>query len=551
MVNVLLLATDSFLLQRTLPDDYKSTKKYDGIFHCRFCKFGIWEDVYIDDRLPVGDDGLIYGSSSNEYTEMWIPLLEKAYAKFGGTYEAIRTRRFLEDFRTLTGGTGVEIKLSDRKFYPDYIGNKIDLALQQGSWVVCSVSESSDGDLNLIYGQVFIIKAILKVETKRGKEVILVRMRNPIGNNEWTGPWSQSSSEWETVVCNQRPFMLDREFFMSVDSLIKYMNCITICNLIPEQDKLGTEERSNYTTKIYSEWKGNMAAGLDYLKNPKYLIKISDKGIEDDGKVRVVIILEQMTHQTSTELVALRTKLYKVHTECKHGMIIEDITEEGICSKRISVTLSVRVVPGNYLIVPHTDREEYEKDFMIAIFTPTPLKGVRFIDGRNPILVSRQGTTVKLKGATSESKLECVNYSWGEWDLQQGYLHGEDFEKNPQFEIQIPYEAPSCVVRFQLLKDSFQEDACIGFRLFKMTSYRKMPLTKSWIDAIWDDPVKCHDGSIEGWHWDYIAPTYTLAPGTYIAIAWADKPDYKCSFCLVVKVSFPIKVTCYNDGNST
>lgn len=77
----------------------------------------------------------------------------------------------------------------------------------------------------------------------------------------------------------------------------------------------------------------------------------------------------------------------------------------------------------------------------------------------------------------------------------------------------------------------------------QMTSYRKMPLTKSWIDAIWDDPVKCHDGSIEGWHWDYIAPTYTLAPGTYIAIAWADKPDYKCSFCLVVRVSFPIEVT--------
>lgn len=100
-------------------------------------------------------------------------------------------------------------------------------------------------------------------------------------------------------------------------------------------------------------------------------------GIEDDGKVRVVIILEQITHQTSMELVAIKTKLYKVHTECKHGMIIEDITEEGICSKRISVTLSIRVVPGEYLIVPHTDREEFEKDFMIAMYTPTPLKGVR------------------------------------------------------------------------------------------------------------------------------------------------------------------------------
>jgi hypothetical protein len=34
----------------------------------------------------------------------------------------------------------------------------------------------------------------------------------------------------------------------------------------------------DYITKIYSEWKGKTAAGLNYLKNPKYMVTISDKG---------------------------------------------------------------------------------------------------------------------------------------------------------------------------------------------------------------------------------------------------------------------------------
>lgn len=68
---------------QVLPDeeDHFKSKKYDGVFHCRLCRLGIWEDIYVDDRLPVGSDGFICGSSSTIENEMWIPLLEKAYAK--------------------------------------------------------------------------------------------------------------------------------------------------------------------------------------------------------------------------------------------------------------------------------------------------------------------------------------------------------------------------------------------------------------------------------------------------------------------------------------
>ena len=89
------------------------------------------------------------------------------------------------------------------------------------------------------------------------------------------------------------------------------------------------------------------------------------------------MILEQRTGCNLLDIVPVRVKLYKVHLECKDGIIVEDLTEEGICSKRISVTTSVRINPGIYLIVPHTDREEFEREFMVAIYTPTPVPSVR------------------------------------------------------------------------------------------------------------------------------------------------------------------------------
>lgn len=67
----------ALLLQLIMPDAYNPKT---GLFHCRFWKFGRWIDVYTDDCLPV-EDGQIAGCKSNDDGEMWVPLLEKAYAK--------------------------------------------------------------------------------------------------------------------------------------------------------------------------------------------------------------------------------------------------------------------------------------------------------------------------------------------------------------------------------------------------------------------------------------------------------------------------------------
>ena len=78
--------TISFLFFQIIPEDsaylVEHPEEYDGVFHARFFRFGKWEDVYIDDYLPVIYGNTIWGAKSDtDKSEMWVALLEKAFAR--------------------------------------------------------------------------------------------------------------------------------------------------------------------------------------------------------------------------------------------------------------------------------------------------------------------------------------------------------------------------------------------------------------------------------------------------------------------------------------
>ena len=70
-----------------------------------------WRRVTIDDRLPCAPDGSLLYAHSIDGNEFWVALLEKAFAKLCGSYEALISGFADSAMRTLTGGAPMRLRL--------------------------------------------------------------------------------------------------------------------------------------------------------------------------------------------------------------------------------------------------------------------------------------------------------------------------------------------------------------------------------------------------------------------------------------------------------
>lgn len=75
----------------------------EGVYRVRLCKNGEWQSVTVDDYFPCYVNGLPIFSHSRDENELWILILEKAYAKIHGSYLALRGGYAVEGFQDLTG----------------------------------------------------------------------------------------------------------------------------------------------------------------------------------------------------------------------------------------------------------------------------------------------------------------------------------------------------------------------------------------------------------------------------------------------------------------
>ncbi|VDP94027.1 unnamed protein product [Echinostoma caproni] len=149
----------------TRPSDPRTSFPYCGMFWFRFWQFGDWYDVVIDDRLPTQNGRLVFLHSSDR-DEFWSALLEKAYVKLFGTYEAMRGGSAAEAMEDFTGGLTELVDLGSKT--PENLFTMMERAHGRASLMACSIDAipnqiEAEGPLGLIMGHAYSVTAVCRV----------------------------------------------------------------------------------------------------------------------------------------------------------------------------------------------------------------------------------------------------------------------------------------------------------------------------------------------------------------------------------------------------
>ncbi|KAL9000704.1 MAG: hypothetical protein Q9169_000740 [Polycauliona sp. 2 TL-2023] len=303
-----------------------------------------WEDVRRVDAEEeyrkanqTGSRSLCFAQCADQ-DETWLPLLEKAFAKAHGDYGSIDGGFTGEAIEDLTGGVTTELLATDildtEKFWTDEIMKVNDEFL-----FGCATGRfdkwqgSADAEQRTARKGVIRMHAYSVMEAREIKGERLLRIRNPWGDTEWQGPWSDGSEQWtpEWMELLNHRFGDDGMFWISYkDFLRKYQSL--------DRTRLFGPEWS-----ICQQWTTvNVPWSADY-NDTKFSVTVTKSG-------PVVIALSQLDDRYFRGLEGQYT--FKLHFRFeKDGDESFMVRSHSNYSMSRSVSTDIDLEPGTYSVL--------------------------------------------------------------------------------------------------------------------------------------------------------------------------------------------------------
>ncbi|XP_057954854.1 calpain-type cysteine protease DEK1 [Malania oleifera] len=355
----------------------------EGIYTVRFCIQGEWVPVVVDDWIPCESPGKPAFATSRKGSELWVSILEKAYAKLHGSYEALEGGLVQDALVDLTGGAGEEIDMRSTQAQIDLASGRLWSQLlrfkQEGFLLGAGSPSGSDVHISssgIVQGHAYSLLQVREVDGHK-----LVQIRNPWANEvEWNGPWSDSSSEWTDRMKHKLkhvPQSKDGIFWMSWQDFQIHFRSIYVCRIYPPE--------MHYS--VHGQWRGYSAGGCqDYdtwNQNPQFRMRAT--GPDASVPIHVFITLTQgvsfsrttagfrnyqSSHDSMMFYIGMRILKTRGRRAAYNIYLHESVGgTDYVNSREISCEMVLEPDPKGYTIVPTTIHPGEEAPFVLSVFT--------------------------------------------------------------------------------------------------------------------------------------------------------------------------------------
>jgi hypothetical protein len=213
---------------------FKTDKISDsGLYEIALFIDGEWQIVIIDDYIPYDaeQDNAAFTQANGQ--EIWVLMIEKAWAKVNGGY--LNTIGGLSS-DPLLAFTGFHTRKVDTSINTDELWKTLQDA-DDNNYIMCVDSKANEeGKLvNLVASHAYTLIGTQE-EKYNGKLIRLCQIRNPWGNKEWNGDWSDKSPLWNDYLKEKFEFKTFKEddwndgiFFISIEDLQRFFSVVHIC----------------------------------------------------------------------------------------------------------------------------------------------------------------------------------------------------------------------------------------------------------------------------------------------------------------------------------
>ena len=213
-----------------------------GLYVINLCVNGYWQDVIVDDSFPVlsGTNKLAFAHArmKDGKGSLWVPLIEKAWAKLNGNYDRVVMGGVDLGFIHLCGvpSSGFKHLLMKNDQGRKHLWSALIEGEQNRHLITTGTIDSNLKVEELTSFNLRANHCYSVLQVVEHNNLKLLKLRNPWGSDAWNGKWSdQDQATWNSNsdlldlgVC---PTMVDDGiFWMSLEDYVRYFSFSNICH---------------------------------------------------------------------------------------------------------------------------------------------------------------------------------------------------------------------------------------------------------------------------------------------------------------------------------